>query len=85
MDILKINQYDLKFTMTFDQQFVSFLDISIYVNLDGTVGFFLYRKPSVGNPVLHATSSHPKPLISSIPYSQYLRLKINCSREEALK
>lgn len=29
--------------------------------------------------MLNATSSHPAPLIASIPYGQYLRLKRNCS------
>lgn len=44
-------------------------------------GLSLYRKPSSGNAILHAASSHPAPLVKSIPYSQYVRLKRNCSRE----
>lgn len=82
---LKGNQYNLKFTTTCDQSAKNFLDISIFFNSDGTIDSSLYRKPLASNTILHATSSHPKSLIQSIPYSQYLRLKRNCSRRLAVR
>lgn len=53
--------------MTCDRSAVNVLDISIYLNPDGNMGSSVYRKPSAGNTILHATSSHPNSLIQSIP------------------
>lgn len=39
----------------------------------------LYRKQSAGNTILHATSAHLEPLLESIPYRQFPRLKRNCT------
>lgn len=81
LEVLKLNYFNLKFTMNYDQRTINFLDMQIFIN-DGSMGSSLFRKPSAGNTILHATSSHPRPLFTSIPYSQYLRLKRNCSRQE---
>lgn len=59
------------------------MDVSITKNNDGSLSSGLYRKPTAGNTILHATSSHPQALIWSIPYSQYLRIKRNCSSQES--
>lgn len=39
----------------------------------------LFKKPTAGNTILRSSSSHPKSLVNSIPYSQYIRIKRNCS------
>lgn len=53
----------------------------ISIDTNGKFDSSLYRKPSAGNTILHARSFHPDSLVKSIPYSQYLRLKRNCSRD----
>lgn len=40
-----------------------------------------FHKPSAGNSLLHAASSHPASLKASLPYGQYLRLKRNCCED----
>lgn len=74
------NNFNLKFTMQFDTQFVSFLDVNL--DADGSLYTTLHRKEMAGNTILLSTSAHPRPLVWSIPYSQYLRLQRNCAREE---
>ncbi|XP_040189948.1 extracellular calcium-sensing receptor-like [Rana temporaria] len=79
---LQTNHYNLKFTYNVSQKRITFLDVELYIDENGLLCSTLYRKPTAGNSLLHATSSHPKSLINSIPYSQYLRLRQNCSHEE---
>lgn len=75
MNKLAENNFNLKFTMEYDQRSLAFLDITILKQEDGTIDTLLFRKPTAGNTILHAISSHPQPLTRSIPYSQYLRLR----------
>lgn len=51
----------------------------------GQIHTSLFRKKTAGNTILRAESSHPRPLVQSIPYSEYLRLKRNCSQEVDFK
>lgn len=70
LEILEHNNFNLVFTMNCHQSMLcNILDIQIFVNFDGSLGTTLF-KPSSRNSILHATSSHPVPLISSIPDSQ---------------
>lgn len=78
---LNINQFNLHFTFTYNTQSISFLDVQIIKNSAGQLTTDLYRKPTAGNTLLHASSPHPCPLIRSIPYAQYLRLKRNCTED----
>ncbi|XP_040196440.1 uncharacterized protein LOC120929221 [Rana temporaria] len=82
MEYLSINNYNLKFTIQSDTKSIPFLDLKISVNDDGTLSTNLYRKETAGNTILHYSSSHPRSLVRSIPYSQYLRLRRNCAKEE---
>lgn len=82
---LDTNDLNLKFTFKIDTKQISFLDLNIIKQPDGTLGTDLYRKPTAGNTLLFATSAHPTPLVRSIPYAQYLRLRRNCSQESDFK
>ncbi|XP_077339255.1 uncharacterized protein LOC143983433 [Lithobates pipiens] len=87
---INTNKYNLKFTMTYDTQSITFLDVIIGRTPENSIYTSLYRKSTAGNTVLHADSFHPIALKQSIPYGQYLRLCRNCSndslfREEAYK
>lgn len=76
------NESNLKFTIECSQKRVMFLDVQIGVDEWGNLFSNLYKKPSSANTILYAKSAHPKPLVHSIPYGQYLRLMRNCTREE---
>lgn len=82
LDALNINYFNLKFTYTFNAVDIAFLDLSICIDENGYITTDLYRKPSSGNIILHAQSSHSASLIRSISYAQYLRIRRNCSSEE---
>lgn len=81
IQIMNQNKFNLYFTMTFNDTSITFLDLSIRKSMDGPPSSGLFRKETAGNTILHASSSHPKPLVLSIPYEQYLRLRRNCSTD----
>lgn len=76
---LKLNSYNLTFMMEANQSTLTFLDIKIFINSDRTIGTTLFRKPSVGNSLLHTNISHPLSMITNVLYGQYLRLRRNCN------
>lgn len=80
MEKLANHNYNPKFTM--HVRSIPFLDVIIFKQGDGTLGTSLYRKPTTGNTILHASSAHPQPLIRSILYSQYLGIRRNWSNED---
>lgn len=65
--------------MEANQSTLTFLDIKIFINSDRTIGTTLFRKPSVGNSLLHTNISHPLSMITNVLYGQYLRLRRNCN------
>lgn len=69
----------LKFTMTYDKNQISFLDLLI-VKQDDMLHTNLYRKSTDRNSLLHAKSCHPHPLKNSLPYSQFCRVKRICHK-----
>lgn len=79
---LNHNSDNLYFTYTFDATRIPYLDLMIIKNPDGTIGTDLYWKPTAGNTLLHASSTHPKSLVRSIPFAQYLHLRRNCAWDE---
>lgn len=79
------NVYNLTFTMSFDKKKIIFLIVTVEIIPDGVLVGDLYPKPSAGNTIIRADSFHPQPLLQSIPYSQYLRLRHNCSDDNKSK
>lgn len=58
------------------------LDLTISLDGDGRISTTLFRKPTDGHQFVHWSSHHPPHLKRSLPYSQLIRLKRNCSRVE---
>lgn len=67
-------EFNLSFTMTPSQSNITFLDVEVKVGPDGLLQSDLFRKPSAGNSILHFNSAHPRSLVRSIPFGQYLCL-----------
>lgn len=78
---LNINSFNLHFTFSYDRLSIPFLDVLITKDSTGHLTTDLYRKPTAGNTLLHASSLHPRPLVRSIPFAQYLRLRRNCTED----
>ena len=70
----------IKFTKHISPSEVSFLDI--LVKLDGFLETDIYTKPTDAHSYLHFSSCHPQHCKNNIPYSQMLRLRRLCSKEE---
>lgn len=81
MKMLSNNSYNLKFTMQSSMTTIAYLHVTINIGIDGTISTSLFRKPTSGNTILHASSAHPRSLVQSIPFGQYLRLRRNCSSD----
>lgn len=81
MTHINTNDFNLKFTMSHSTSEITFLDVSIQKQINGRLCSEFYCKPTASNSLLHASSYHPKPLMASIPYSQYLRARRNCSND----
>ncbi len=71
----------LKLTYVFGGNKLEALDLLIMLEPDGSLYTSLFRKPTDGHQFLHYESAHPPSLKRSLPFSQMLRLKRNCSRD----
>lgn len=85
LDRVNKNEFYLGFTMSYDKECITFLDVEVYRGEGGTLCSKLYRKPTAGNTILHASIFYPKALIDSIPYNQYLSIRRNCSDNNIYK
>ncbi|XP_075428447.1 uncharacterized protein LOC142466834 isoform X1 [Ascaphus truei] len=88
-DLLKFIEYlakntlNLKFTHTYNQNQIQFLDLNLYVDIEYKIQSDIFRKENARNSLLHAKSCHARPLVRGIPRGQFLRLRRNCSTLEA--
>ena len=68
----------IKLTIEYSMMSVNFLDVITY-NSNGRINFTLYVKPTDTHSYLDYKSCHPQSNKSSIPYSQFLRIRRNCT------
>ncbi len=71
----------IKFTHEISQSQISFLDVLVCLE-QGQICTKVYNKPTDAHLYLHYKSSHPKTMKDSIPYSQLLRIRRICSKQE---
>ena len=76
----------IKFDFKYSQSSIEFLDTKIYKNKEkNKLLTTIYQKPTDRRNFLDPTSTHPKSLINSIPFSsQALRLKQICSETSGI-
>lgn len=80
LEYMNDNALNLKFTGQHEPKSIEFLDVKLTGDNNEIISN-LYRKPTAGNTLLRADSSHPTHTIKSIPVGQFLRLKRLCTRQ----
>lgn len=69
----------LKFTLEYSYTDISFLDIRVIKETDGTLSTDLYKKDTDARNYLLYSSYHPLSCKQGIPYGQFLRVRKVCS------
>jgi len=82
MDHLNACHPSIKFTSEVSQEKVNFLDTTVHLTTDGTLYTTLYSKPTDSHNYLRFESAHPQHCKTSLPNSQFLRLRRICTRIE---
>ncbi|CAJ0944873.1 unnamed protein product [Ranitomeya imitator] len=85
LDILNDNEINVRLTCKYSQTSVEFLDVLVNRGMNDQIETNVHRKETAVNSLLHASSSHPKPLINGIPTGQFLRIKRICSNNDSFK
>lgn len=80
----KATDENIKLTFVIGPEELEALDVRISI-ADGRCSTRLFRKETDGHQFLHWQSDHPPSLKRSIPYSQLLRIKRNCTSQEDYK
>ena len=68
----------IKFMVEYSKKLITFLDVTMYQE-DNRIKSTLYVKPTDSHSYLDYSSCHPQTIKSSIPYSQFLRMRRNCT------
>ena len=68
----------IQFTMEYSNDKINFLDTTIQIS-NGSLVSTLYTKPTDSHSYLLYESCHPKHIVASIPYSQFLRIRRICT------
>jgi peptide-methionine (R)-S-oxide reductase len=74
--------HSIKFTAEISECTIAFLDTSVKLDTNKKLYTDLYCKPTDAHNYLLFNSSHPKHLMRSLPYSQFLRIRRICSKIE---
>ena len=81
---LNLQDKNIQYELNFNTRNITFLD-TIVVNCENTLHTINYIKPTNKQMYLHATSNHPIHTLTSLPFSQALRIRRNTSIDEDLK
>ncbi|CAJ0966616.1 unnamed protein product, partial [Ranitomeya imitator] len=76
--------HELKFTLQYSTENMSFLDTMIYKNTEGIVSIDLFTKATDRNSLLEYTSFHPPAVKKSIPISQFQRVNRIVTKEDTM-
>ena len=68
----------IKFTLSHSKKLITFLDVNVH-NTANRLTTSLYSKPTDSHSYLDFGSCHPQNTKKSIPYSQFLRIRRNCT------
>ena len=69
----------IRFTYSYSQKSVNFLDTTILLDSNGNLSTTLYSKPTAAHNYLHNRSYHYPKAIRSIPKSQFIRIRRICT------
>ena len=72
----------IKFEADLSTTEIHFLDVTVSLDKQHNIKTDLYTKPTDSHNYLKYNSAHPRHCRDGIPYSQFLRLKRICSKEE---
>ena len=75
---INVLQGRIIFKLKHDEQEIAFLDTTVRL-INGYLITEIYSKATYAHQYLHASTSHPKHTINSIPYPVGLRIRRNCS------
>ncbi len=81
LELINSHHHTIKFTMESSRISVNYLDTTV-LKSDQGLKVTLYTKPTDTHSYLEYTSSHPPHCTKTGPYSQYLRIKRNCTSHE---
>ena len=76
------NPYGIRFTHVLDAKSLVFLDLELTWNEEGAITSKTHFKETAGNSYLHWKSCHLPKWKENIPYSQFCRLRRNCTDTE---
>jgi len=81
LDYLNQCHETIKFTKHVSKTQVNFLDTWVKITEDHKIITDLYEKPTDSHNYLHFDSCHPRHTKTSLPYSQFLRIKRICTHD----